>query len=65
MQACTEMVLRCETNNVTDMFPPKKYDVDEYCKEKWGVSQRAGWMNTFYWGKSNVLCSFFLSMLHH
>lgn len=50
-KACTEMVLRCDTNNVTDMFPPVKYDVDEYCRNKWGVGHRSGWMNAYYWGR--------------
>ena len=52
MQACTEMSLPSDTNNVTDMFPPSKFDPSAYCKKKWGVGRRSDWMKTQYWGKS-------------
>ena len=45
------MVLRCDTNNITDMFPPTEYNVDEYCQSKWSVSYRKDWMSTYYWGQ--------------
>ncbi len=49
------MVLRCDTNNITDMFPLTTYNVDDYCQSKWSVSHRQEWMSTYYWGKGIVL----------
>ena len=46
------MVLASDSNNKTDMFPPFTYDPSAYCKKKWGVSTRPGWMKAQYWGKS-------------
>ena len=51
-QACTEMTLPSDTNNVTDMFPPYKYNVSAYCMEKWNVRSRPNWMKAQFWGKS-------------
>ena len=50
-QACTEMSLAMDTNNVTDMFPPVKYDPSAYCKKKWGATFRPDWTKTQFWGK--------------
>lgn len=61
-QACTEMTLKCTTNNISDMFPPSEYNIDEYCLKKWGVTKRTEWMRTQYWGEaietaSNIIFS--------
>jgi dipeptidyl-peptidase-2 len=61
-QACTEMMLRCATNNQTDMFPVHGYDPSQHCRQKWGTSFRPGWMATQFWGKdistaSNIIFS--------
>lgn len=53
-QACTEMSLPCDTNNVTDMFPPTTFDPSEYCMNTWGASHRKGWMDTQFWGKGGT-----------
>ena len=52
-QACTEMMLRCATNNQTDMFPVHGYDPSQHCRQKWGTSFRSGWMATQFWGKGS------------
>ena len=45
------MTLKCTTNNISDMFPPSEYNIDEYCLKKWGVTKRTEWMRTQYWGE--------------
>ena len=55
LQACTEMMLPSDTNNVTDMFPPYKYDPSDYCMDKWNVRFRPDWMKTQFWGKSKYM----------
>ena len=52
LQACTEMTLPSDTNNITDMFPPYNYNVSSYCMDKWNVRLRPDWMKTQFWGKS-------------
>jgi len=50
-QACTEMVMPISSNNVDDMFPPSKFDLDaftRYCVDKWGVKPRPLWIPTYY-----------------
>ena len=47
------MMLRCATNNQTDMFPVHGYDPSQYCRQKWGTSFRSGWMATQFWGKGS------------
>lgn len=51
-QACTEMMLRCETNNRSDMFPPHPYNPAPHCKQAWSTYFRPGWMNTQFWGQN-------------
>lgn len=45
------MSLPCDTNNVTDMFPPTTFDPSDYCQKTYGVTRRKGWMETQFWGK--------------
>jgi len=54
LQACTEMLLPCSTNNVTDMFPPTVYDPSVHCQQVWGVGARPGWMKAEFWGKGQI-----------
>uniref|UniRef100_A0A672GF81 Dipeptidyl peptidase 7 n=1 Tax=Salarias fasciatus TaxID=181472 RepID=A0A672GF81_SALFA len=51
-QACTEVELCFESNNVTDMFPPMSFsqaDRRRYCSER-GVTPRPGWLRLQFWG---------------
>ncbi|XP_047237186.1 dipeptidyl peptidase 2 isoform X1 [Girardinichthys multiradiatus] len=64
-QACTEVELCFETNNVTDMFPPMAFtekDREVYCSKRWAVVPRPGWLKVQFWGEalstaSNIIFS--------
>ncbi|ETO20282.1 hypothetical protein RFI_16937 [Reticulomyxa filosa] len=46
-QMCTEIVYGQDTNNVTDMFPPRIWELQnltEYCQPKYGVTPEPSWM---------------------
>jgi dipeptidyl-peptidase-2 len=49
-QACTEIVYFPNTNNVTDMFPPRDWtlsNLTQHCGSVWDVVPRPNWLNTF------------------
>jgi len=52
-QACTEMIFTPSTNNVSDMFPPRTWNLDTltaYCAKRWGVVPRPTWIATEFGG---------------
>ncbi|PRQ33317.1 putative lysosomal Pro-Xaa carboxypeptidase [Rosa chinensis] len=51
-QTCSDLVIPISVNNDT-MFPPYKFDVDEYinkCKATYGVPPRPNWVTTYFGG---------------
>jgi len=64
-QSCTEMIFPISSNNIDDMFPAAKFDLDaltSYCIATWGVTPRPLWIPTWYGGAnistaSNIIFS--------
>ncbi|XP_026866649.2 dipeptidyl peptidase 2 [Electrophorus electricus] len=59
-QACTEIEMCFESNNVTDMFPPMPFTQrmrEDYCAKRWAVVPRPGWLRTQYWGDALLTAS--------
>jgi len=47
------MIFYPSTNNVTDMFPPRTWNLETltaYCAKRWGVVPRATWVATEFGG---------------
>lgn len=48
------------SDGVTDMFEPRPWDYDAYvknCQNLFGVTPRADWVETFYWGRDITTAS--------
>ena len=53
IQVCTEIVYAPDTNNVTDMFPPRTWNtklLSDYCKRTYNITPRPLWMLTAFGG---------------
>eukprot|EP01127_Copromyxa_protea_P002466 TRINITY_DN1234_c0_g1_i4.p1 TRINITY_DN1234_c0_g1~~TRINITY_DN1234_c0_g1_i4.p1 ORF type:complete len:256 (-),score=32.66 TRINITY_DN1234_c0_g1_i4:319-1086(-) len=64
-QQCSGINILANTNNKTDMFPPKKWifgDIEAHCKSTWGVTPDPEWMKIFTGGEPLLVFSlpFFL-----
>ena len=50
-QLCTEIVYQMNTNNISDMFPPRKWELSnltQYCNDKYGVKPNPSWMQLWF-----------------
>jgi dipeptidyl-peptidase-2 len=58
-QACTELIWFMNTNNVTDMFPPRNWtlhDLIPYCHKHYGITPRPDWLLEEF-GSGNISTS--------
>jgi len=56
-QACTEVIYFPNTDNVTDMFPPRDWNLDnltQHCRNNWGpdITPKPDWLRTLFGGKN-------------
>jgi len=64
-QACTEIIYFPNTNNHTDMFPPRQWtlnDLTNHCNQTWGIIPNPDWLATYLGGSdlngaSNIIFS--------
>ena len=50
-QMCTDIVYQVNTNNISDMFPPRIWEIQnltEYCNSKYDVTPNYEWMQVWY-----------------
>jgi len=50
-QACSEIIYFPNTNNITDMFPPRNWsssNLTEYCQTTWGIIPRPDWLSIYF-----------------
>ena len=55
-QACSEIIYFPNTNNQTDMFPPRTWDINQltaYCQKTWNVTPKPEWLRTYTGGKKH------------
>lgn len=53
--ACTEMVMPMQKDGITDMFSPKKWNIEEFtkeCKSTWNADVRPEWAFDFFGGRN-------------
>ena len=53
--ACSEMIMPMETNGVTDMFNPQKWDLEQFskeCKNRWNADIRPDFAFNYYGGRN-------------
>lgn len=57
-QACTEIIYFPNTDNKTDMFPPRQWtfgDLKSHCESKWGVTPDPSWLGIYTGGDPTLI----------